>query len=181
MNSTVPPDAKDGSAPAHCNQSQRPQTSRWRGPQAWDPHGPCPKQALDGQCSSCYYRQEALGVQAEEVNSNSESARQVMVCAAGALPWASGEPGVRQPPVRVGVGRAATPPPLDTWISLANQNAAPPCPGCWAQGWARDWPRPRKLHPGASSSPLCRLHTWVMSLQPQVAFAVGEGPAYRCG
>lgn len=27
-------------------QSQRPQTSRWRGPQAWDPHGPCPKQGL---------------------------------------------------------------------------------------------------------------------------------------
>lgn len=158
--------------PAHCDPRHKdPRPPGGEGHRLGIHMAPALNKALDGQCSSCYYGQEALGVQAEKVNSKSESARQVTACVAGAPPWASGEPGVPQPSVSVGVGGAATPPPPDTWISLANQSAAPPCPRCWAQGWARDWPRPRKLYPGASSSPLCGLHTWVMSLQPQVAFA----------
>lgn len=72
---------------------------------------PALNKALDGQRSPCYCGQEALGVQAEAVNSDSESARQGTACAAGAPPWASGEPAGQQPPVRVRVGGAATPPP----------------------------------------------------------------------
>lgn len=61
------------------------------------------------------------------------------------------------------------------WASLANQSTAPPCPWGLVQGWACDWPRPRKLQPGALSSLLCCLHSRMMTLQLQVAVFWGLG------
>lgn len=110
----------------------------------------------------CYYRQEALGVQAEEVNSKFRVSAGHGVCRRRLLGfW--GNLRFQQPPVRVGRGGAATPPPPDTWVSLANQSAAPPCPGC-------DWARPRSLYWGPPSLRSAGFTLGWMSLQPQMAF-----------
>ena len=112
---------------------------------------PALHKALNGQCNSCYYRQEALGVQAEEVNSNSESVRRSRRVRPGRRPGLLGNL-VSSSRLSAWVW-AGLPRPLllDTWVSLANQSAAPPCPGC-------DWARPRSLYWGLFLSALRASH-----------------------
>lgn len=90
--------------------SQRPQTSGWRGPQAWDPHGPRPTQGLEWTVQLVLLQTRGPGSPGGGSELKFRVSAKVTACAAGAPPWASGEPGVQQPPVRVGVGGAATPP-----------------------------------------------------------------------
>lgn len=143
--------------------SQRPQTSRWRGPQAWDPHGPCPTQGLEWTVQLVLLRTRGPG----SAGGGSElkfrvSATGHSVCGRGAALafWGTWCPAAACPR---GCGRGCHAPssgtPGSPWPIRAQHH---PVPGVTGPG--------RGVYTGASSSPLCGLHTWVMSLQPQVAF-----------
>lgn len=136
---------------------------------------PALHKALNGQCNSCYYRQEALGVQAEEVNSNSESVRRSRRVWPGRRAGLLGNL-VSSSRLSAWVW-AGLPRPLllDTWVSLANQSAAPPCPWC-------DWARPRSLYWGLFLSALRASHLGDEPAAPDGhPLGMGGGPAYGCG
>ena len=171
MSSTVPHRCKGWlRACALQPTSQRPQTSRWRGPQAWDPHGPCPTQGLEWTVQLVLLRTRGPG------SAGGGSELKFRVSATGHSVCGLLGNLVSSSRLSAWVW-AGLPRPLlwDTWVSLANQSAAPPCPGC-------DRPRPRSLYWGLFLSALRASHLGDEPAAPGgLPLGLGGGPACRSG
>lgn len=148
--------------------SHRPQTSRRRGPQAWDPHGPCPKQGPGWAAQPVLLRTRGPGSPGRgselkfRVNATGHG-----VCGPGA---ALGFWGARWPAATClrACGRGCHAPSSGTlgspWPIRAQHH---PVPGAGPGGGHVTGQGRGSSILGPLPLGLCGLHTWVMSLRPR--------------